>query len=156
MGGSMMGTADPDIQVFIDRFGRFFEETGASRSGGQILAWLLISEEPQSLDDIAAGLHISKASASLGTRQWEQSGLIERVHKRGDRKVYYRLPSNIAHSLTQASLQKFHQLVELAELGRDAIGADRPSARAVLDQFVRVYRHLNERVPEILAELEEE
>ena len=112
-----MDTIDREIQRFVDRFSQFFEGFGASRSGGQVLAWLLISEEPQTLDDIAEGLDISKASASLGTRMWEQINLIERIHLRGDRKVYYQVSPNLSVTLASARLEKLGAIANMAEEG---------------------------------------
>lgn len=147
---------DARVQRFVERFGRYFEASGASYSAGQILAWLLVSEEPQSLDDFARGLQISKASASLGTRLWEQFGFIERTHVRGDRKVYYQLRPNLAQVFAQASVAKFKAMVDLLDEGREAVGPERANALAVLEELARIYRHLTLRIPQVLAELEEE
>lgn len=147
-----MSPQDPHIIRFIDRLGHYFEVLGASRSAGQIFAWLLISEEPQSLDDLIEALHISKGSASLGTRLWEQLGLVERVSVRGDRRTYYRVHPLMSQRLAEAAMLKNRELVDILDDVIEHLGDDRPRAKANLDAFAAVYRHLLKKVPEIFDE----
>jgi DNA-binding transcriptional regulator GbsR (MarR family) len=51
----------------------------------------MVNESEISLDDLAAILGASKASASVNTRLLEEKGLIERVSRSGDRRDYYRI-----------------------------------------------------------------
>lgn len=148
-----MQTINPGVQRFIERFGRYLETLGASHSSGQVLAFLLISEKPQSLDDMVEALQISKASASLGTRVWEQTNLIERVHVRGDRKVYYQVAPDISVSLASAALQKFEAIATIAEEGLAALEQDQPNANVKLREFARVYRRLHQQVPKLFADI---
>lgn len=140
------------ISRFIDRLGHYFETWGSTRSAGQIFAFLLISEEPQSLDDIADALQISKGSASLGTRVWEQAGLIERVSVPGDRKTYYHLHPEVTERLAAAAISGYQQFVDILQEADRHIGDDRPRAKARLAAFMGIYRHLIENVPILVAE----
>lgn len=149
-------TNDEQIYQYVERFGQYFEQMGASRSAGQVLAWLLLSESPQSLDDLARSLHISKASASFATRMWEQVGFVTRVRVRGDRKTYYQVQSDIVSTLTGAAIAKMQAFADLFDEGQKVLGDARPRARAVLRKFSRVYRHMARRLPEVLAEVVEE
>jgi len=56
---------------------------------GQIFAYLYFSEPPRTLDDMKEALGISKGSASMGVRQLEQWGAVQRIWVKGDRKDYY-------------------------------------------------------------------
>ena len=73
----------------IESCSRVCQLIGLPRSVGQIYGLLYLSVEPQSLDDTARILGISKASASTGTRQLMSWGAIKRVWVHGDRRDYF-------------------------------------------------------------------
>lgn len=130
------------IHQFVERLGRFFEMEGGSRADGLIFAWLMVSESPQSLDDIAQALHVSKATASLGTRLWERSGLIERVHVRRDRKVYYRVRGDVASAFLEAAARKARAFVSILDEGLDAVGEDHAEVRTRVEAIKHVYTRM--------------
>lgn len=76
---------------FIEDVGMFIENSGGQRTIGRILGYLLLAEEPKSLDEIAADLLVSKATASLTVRQGLLMGLYEKTSIPGDRKIYFRI-----------------------------------------------------------------
>jgi len=88
----------------VEAGGRVSQDLGMGRIVGQMLVCLYLSPEEVSLDDLAAELELSKASASIATRQLESFGLIRRAWKQGDRRSYYRSADNIAHALQQGIL----------------------------------------------------
>jgi DNA-binding transcriptional regulator GbsR (MarR family) len=59
------------------------------RITGQIYGLLFLASEPLSLGDIVTLLGISKASASIGTRQLLTWGAIRQAWAPGDRRDYY-------------------------------------------------------------------
>jgi DNA-binding transcriptional regulator GbsR (MarR family) len=63
----------------------------APKAWAGCLPYLMLAEKPKTLDEIAAGLKFSKATASLTVRQGVQSGGIRKVSRPGDRRDYYRL-----------------------------------------------------------------
>ncbi len=73
----------------IEAGGRTAQTFGISRRFGQIYVHVFLSEKPQSLDDIANRLGISKANASTACRQMASWGVIRPFWKKGDRKDYY-------------------------------------------------------------------
>lgn len=73
----------------IEACSRVCQLIGLPRSVGQIYGLLYLSAEPQSLDDMARILGVSKASASTGTRQLMAWGAIRHVWMHGDRKDYF-------------------------------------------------------------------
>ena len=73
----------------IEAAGHSTQSMGVGRVLGQIFAFLYLSPAPRTLDDITGGLGISKGSASMGVRQLEQWGGVEKVWVKGDRKDYY-------------------------------------------------------------------
>jgi len=72
---------------------------GLPKSAGQIFGLLYFSSGALSLDDIAARLGVSKASASTGTRQLVGLGAIRQVWKVGDRKDYYEVQGDLSEIL---------------------------------------------------------
>jgi predicted transcriptional regulator len=75
--------------AFVENQGLFFERFGLPRIGGRILATLLLANEPATLDEIAALLKVSKASASTNLRHFVALGMVDIVTVLGDRKTYY-------------------------------------------------------------------
>jgi DNA-binding transcriptional regulator GbsR (MarR family) len=80
---------DPATSRFIERFGLMFEQEGFARIAGRVTAFLLVATGPQSLDEIADALGVSKASVSTEARRLEAKGLIARTSRPGDRRDYY-------------------------------------------------------------------
>ena len=73
----------------VEAGGRTSQAFGLSRLFGQIYTYLYLSPEPQSLDELAEGLGVSKASVSIAARQLESWGALRCIWKRGDRRDYY-------------------------------------------------------------------
>ncbi len=101
----------------VEEFGMFMETYGVSRSAGLILGWLMLAEEAQSLDDIADGLGLSKASISLNTRVLEHLGVIQKIGVRGDRKVYYKMADHAWIKMLESGVQKLEMMRSLAITG---------------------------------------
>jgi len=73
--------------LYIRRWGEMGASWGISRTMAEIHALLYLSSEPLCTDDVMNRLEVSRGNASMNMRQnW---GLIERVHRRGDRKEYF-------------------------------------------------------------------
>jgi HTH-type transcriptional regulator, glycine betaine synthesis regulator len=108
-----------DIQEITRRFveaaGHMTQSLGAGRVIGQIYAHLFFSREPQTLDDLTAGLEISKGSASMAVRQLEQWGALKRVWVKGDRKAFYEATDEFGLIIRKALLDMVGRRVELAD-----------------------------------------
>lgn len=74
---------------FVESMGLLWETEGLPRIAGRIFGYLLMQPDSSSLDDLAAGLAVSKASISTDARRLEQLGLIQLVSRPGDRRDYY-------------------------------------------------------------------
>jgi len=79
----------PLTRRFIEDAGSTTQALGVGRVVGQIYAYLYFSEPPRTLDDMKEALGISKGSASMGVRQLEQWGAVQRIWVKGDRKDFY-------------------------------------------------------------------
>lgn len=112
----------PITRRFIEDAGNTTQALGVGRVVGQIFAFLYFSEAPRGLDDMKEALGISKGSASMGVRQLEQWGAVQRVWVKGDRKDYYtandyfgQIVRNIASDLMGKRLAGLSQSLDAAE-----------------------------------------
>jgi HTH-type transcriptional regulator, glycine betaine synthesis regulator len=74
---------------FIETAGGLCQKVGMPRSTGQIYGLLYLSSTPLPLEEIAALLSISKASASTGSRQLLGWQAIRQVWVPGDRRDFF-------------------------------------------------------------------
>lgn len=86
----------------IEICGRFCQRLGVPRSTGQIYGLLFLAISPLSLDDIVEQLGISKASASMGTRQLKFWGAIRQVWVPGTRRDHFEVVADLVEFLRSA------------------------------------------------------
>jgi DNA-binding transcriptional regulator GbsR (MarR family) len=91
----------------IEALGNLCRRVGLPRSLGQIYGLLLFSERPLSLDEIAERLGVSKASASVGSRQLAGWGALRTVWVPGDRRDYFEVEADILGVLRKAYVEWF-------------------------------------------------
>lgn len=135
---------------FIERMGMAFETDGATRIMGRIFGLLLLSAKPVALDEISAGLGVSRASVSTDARKLLQLGLLERRTLPGDRRDYYAVhPDGFRSSIEAriANLRSFADLIgEARALGgaeaviRQRIATWETAHTALIDAFERLLR----------------
>lgn len=65
------------------------ENSGATKTLGRTFGYLLLADQPRTLDEIAKDLLFSKATASLTVRQGLIMHIFEKVSIPGERKAYY-------------------------------------------------------------------
>lgn len=120
----------------------FFETEGFSRIGGRIFGRLLLSEAPMSLDGLAADLGACKASISTETRALERRGVLERVGKPGDRRVYYQVAPGLPLPTMKLRLDRWRRFSRiLEEAPADAAGGN-AVVRRRLDEILEAHRYL--------------
>lgn len=112
--------ADPNpnpLSDIIERIALLSEREGHPRIAGRIFALLLLTDRDLSLDEIADGLSVSRASVSVDARRLEHLGMAERVSRPGDRKDYYQIARNHHLKALEQRLQTLQDfVVVLAEL----------------------------------------
>lgn len=86
---------DSDTQRLVEKAGVRFEADGLPRTAGRILAYLMLSPEAKSLDEIAAELKVSKAGVSTNARLLEHTGGLVREARPGDRRDYLRIADDL-------------------------------------------------------------
>ena len=114
---------DADTRAFIDRMGIRFERDGMPRIAGQMLGLLLVSRDPQSLDEIATAVQVSKASVSSNARLLERMGLIVRSARPGDRRDYYSVAADVNSRILEHRLGVMREMQGILEIGLTTPGA---------------------------------
>lgn len=105
---------------YIHAAGQLTQTFGFGRIIGQIYMHIYFCPEPQSLDDLADRLHISKGSASTAVRLLQAWGALRQVWVKGDRKDYYE------------TTEEFGRIIRKAL--QDLIGRHMESADRLLDE----------------------
>ena len=112
---------------------RLCQRLGLPRSSGQIFGLLYLAPHALSLDEIAEGLELSKASVSTGTRQLLGWHAIKQVWKPGDRKDYYEVQADLAEILRANYIGFFRPKVDASKrkltLLQDLLDADLKSGQ---------------------------
>lgn len=124
--------------AFVERVGLMTERDGLPRIAGRILGLLLITPGALSIDDIAAGLGVSRASVSTDARRLVGLGKIERVGRPGDRKDYYQLAPSHHLCTMEEQLARTGQLLALLVEAR-ALPDLHPVAAARIDGAMRFF-----------------
>ncbi len=135
-------------QEFVERVGRHFEADGVPRIGGRIYGFLLLREEPCSLEELAERLSVSKGSVSTNARLLVQWGVVERVARPGDRRDFYQAASDLS-SVLEVRLQRLREMIDILNFGATATPAERAGAAQRLEQMAA----FNTRAAELLEEL---
>ncbi|WMJ74686.1 transcriptional regulator [Cytophagaceae bacterium ABcell3] len=74
---------------FIQAWGVLATKWGINRTMAQIHALLMISPEALSSEEIMAELTISRGNVNMNVRELMDWGLVDKVHKQGERKEFF-------------------------------------------------------------------
>lgn len=140
----------PNEEDFVERLGRHFEDDGVPRIGGRLYGFLLLQDEPQSLDQIADALSVSKASVSTNARLLVHWGLVERVTRPGDRRDFYTPAPDLAGVL-QRRLQRLREIGDILADGAEAVPEDRHIAARRLGRMARFSERAADNLATFLA-----
>ena len=102
------------VRRMVEAAGHTSQSLGIGRVVGQIYAHVFFSSTPQSLDDLTKSLGISKGSASMGVRQLEQWGGLEKLWVKGDRKDYYRARDTFGRIIKNAIVDLIGKRMEIS------------------------------------------
>ncbi|MCL6561031.1 MAG: hypothetical protein K6U74_20035, partial [Firmicutes bacterium] len=123
---------NPQELEFIEEMGLLFERSGGSKTLGRVFCYLMLAGKPKNLDEIAADLLFSKATASLTIRQGLALRFFEKVSIPGERKDYYRAYSQ---SWICAMNKKIHVMTEWERLIEHGLQLVPPDNRTALENF---------------------
>jgi DNA-binding transcriptional regulator GbsR (MarR family) len=120
--------------LFIRRWGEMGQTWGINRTMAEIHAFLYVTGKPQSTDDVMERLNISRGNASMSLRALCNWGIIERQHKRGERREYFVSLSDVWEMFSiiaaerkrremdpvLATIQECRRMLEEGSLGKSA------------------------------------
>lgn len=98
--------------LLVRRWGEMGGYWGISRTMAEIHALLFVSGGPLCTDDIMAQLHVSRGNTSMNLRALVDWGLVERVHKLGDRKEYFQADTDVWHMFETITRERRRREVE--------------------------------------------
>jgi DNA-binding transcriptional regulator GbsR (MarR family) len=74
---------------FIQAWGTLGSKWGINRTMAQLHALLMVSPDPLSTEEMMEELNISRGNVNMNIRGLMDWGLVEKIHKSGDRKEYF-------------------------------------------------------------------
>jgi HTH-type transcriptional regulator, glycine betaine synthesis regulator len=97
---------------FIASWGRMGSAWGISRTMAEVHALLYVTGEPMNTDEIMDRLAISRGNVSMSVRALLDWGVIQRVHKRGDRKDYFHAEQDVWAMLRAIARERIKREVD--------------------------------------------
>ena len=151
----MTSASGPGLEAeklaYIEEMGIAIEGLGLPRMAGRVLGALLIADPPeQSAEDLAETLQASRGSISTTTRLLEMPGLIERVSKPGDRRVYYRNRPDAWYQATRREAAALGQMRELADKALDLLEGAPDEVRQGAEDMREFYAFWEREMPAVL------
>ena len=98
--------------LLVRRWGEMGGYWGINRTMAEIHALLFVTRQPLCTDDIMDQLKISRGNASMNLRALVDWGLIQRVHKLGDRKEYFEADTDVWHMFETIMRERRRREVE--------------------------------------------
>ncbi len=149
---------------FVAVWGQMGSAWGISRTMAEVYALLYISGDPLNTDDIMDRLRISRGNASMSLRALLEWGIVQRSHKRGDRKEYFQAEQDVWAMFRAIVRERMKREVDplLASLYEIRDLVDRPAPRKgrapdaepELDQAVADHTRRLDAMVDFLATLE--
>src|SRR5574337_191478 len=98
--------------LLVRRWGEMGGYWGINRTMAEIHALLFVAPQPLCSDDIMDQLKISRGNASMNLRALVDWGLIDRVHRLGDRRDYYKADTDVWHMFETIMRERRRREVE--------------------------------------------
>ncbi|HXL18812.1 MAG TPA: hypothetical protein VN961_14965 [Streptosporangiaceae bacterium] len=127
---------------FTDRMGLLFETEGQPRIAGRIFGYLLVSDDPRSLDQLATALGVSKASVSTNARMLAEKGVLDRVCRPGDRHDYYGVAPDLFSRTMAERLKRWQRFTQAVGEARRTLPIRSERVRARLRGYETAYAYI--------------
>ena len=123
-------------------FASIASSIGYSEVHGRIIAALLVSNKPLSLNELAKKTDYSLAAISISLDLLEIVGMVKKIKNPKDRKIYARLEGDIIEGLRNALLFKvqkeiYSTLLELKRYKKEKISKESRQAIIKLEKEVK-------------------
>lgn len=80
---------------FIQAWGTLGSKWGINRTMAQLHALLMVSPDPLCTEEMMEELNLSRGNVNMNIRELMGWGLVDKMHKPGDRKEYFRAEKDI-------------------------------------------------------------
>jgi DNA-binding MarR family transcriptional regulator len=141
-----------DLEGYIEKVARHFEDEGMPRIAGRILAYLLVCDPPHaSVTQLSDALGVSMGSASTMTRMLLGIGLIEKVAVPGTRKTLFRVTADGFERMFDQQLQRLVAFRALADEGLGLLDDGPPERTRALAKMRALYAFHEREMPLLLA-----
>jgi DNA-binding transcriptional regulator GbsR (MarR family) len=141
--------------LLVQRWGEMGGYWGINRTMAEIHALLFVTRKPLCTDEIMNRLKISRGNASMNLRALVDWGLIERVHRLGDRKEYFRADTDVWHMFETIMRERRRREVEpiIATIDRccQMVATPRAEADGSDAEDIREFRRRLENLRDFLA-----
>lgn len=146
---------NPDItpERFIQDFAKLLVGWGMPLTAARVFAYMMLQPEAVGLDQIAADLGISKASAWAATRHLERVHQIERFGEQGSKRALFAPMENFARALFNYSRLMSRSGALLRDGATVAKGAE--AAARLLERsefYLAVHEAIEKTVQELMAQ----
>ncbi len=138
-----MKTKNSENEIFEkihSTFSAVASSLGYNEVHGRILSALLIAEQSLSLQELCKTTGYSPASVSLSLDLLELVGIVKKVKKRGDRKLYAKLEGDLLEGLKNALIFKLQKEISSTLLDLKSYKADGKAKNAVIKMEKEVKR----------------
>ncbi|HUR93241.1 MAG TPA: MarR family transcriptional regulator, partial [Gemmatimonadales bacterium] len=127
---------------FTDRMGLLFEAEGQPPIAGRIFGYLMVSDDPRSLDQLAEALDVSKASVSTNARRLADQGVLERVCRPADRHDYYAVAPDLFSRTMEGRLRRWQRFTEAVGEARRTLPTPSERVRGRLRGYETAYAYM--------------
>ncbi|UCD24807.1 MAG: MarR family transcriptional regulator, partial [Gemmatimonadota bacterium] len=136
----------------IEQMGLQWEAEGRPRIAGRLFALMLLEDRDFTLEELAELLQVSRGSMSTNTRLLEAHGVIERVAKSGDRRVYYRLTADPYRAMIESHLKRMERTREVIAHARKELAVETKKKHLRLAEVERFHKFAITAINTLLAE----
>ncbi len=136
-----MTAKDRIKQEMLQDFGEAYRGFGLSKLMGRVVALLMFSSEPLSLDDIAQHLEMSKGPISQITRRLRERNLIRKIWKPGSRKDYYEILPDVFENAFRNSFALVKNNTKIARQLKNSVEqANEPELEPLYHRLIEMER----------------
>ncbi|WP_413992489.1 GbsR/MarR family transcriptional regulator [Labrys okinawensis] len=133
---------------FVEGVAAILTPWGVPSVAAQLYGYLLLCEAPASLDQITAGLGISKSTASVAARLLESYSLVRRQREAGTKRALYAAADNYEAMIAQQN-RLLDALAQQFDSGAGIVTAKGVGAR--LKEMAHFYRLMRDAMDDALS-----
>ncbi|MCS5732332.1 GbsR/MarR family transcriptional regulator [Herbiconiux daphne] len=152
-----MARDEDALRTAVEQSAAVLIAAGFPKMPARVLMTLLVSDDDGlTASELAETLGVSAAAISGAVRYLQTFGAIRRIARSGSRRDRYELVEDTWYTASLKTSPMYARLAALAENASAAIGEPASAAKARVDEMARFYRFLDARLPELMAEWEEQ